>query len=1046
MLYLRQIGKAELMRKLMTNPPQFHLSVFLFGAPQVRLDDHPFEVLRRKNRALVYWIAAHAKPLTRDQVLNCFWPDHGRASGQGVLRSTLHDLRKQLGPALVVEGETLGLAPTAEVDVRRFEQELATPRPEIAALTQTLELYRGDFLQGFSLPDTPQFEDWTSAERDRFRLLAIRGFTTLARLYAAQRDFTHALDALTRALAFDPLQEDLQREALRWQYLSGDRPGAIRRFEALRKLLDEEMGVPPMPETRALYDAIITDTLKTERPVPVSSSALSVPSSRGAAPHASLPFTGRIGELQRLSQTAMHQLAFIEGAPGIGKTRLVQEYIAARPAALVLRGTAHELEQGLPYQPLIEALRGLTVRPEWVRFRSALELEPVWQEEIARLIPELQTAGPRRDDSRAVGVESQMWEALYRFLRDLARQQPVILFLDDLHWADASTLGWLGYLLRREVPPTLQVIATSRSVGPRTPLATLLQTLTREERLVRIELAPLAPGDIRTLAQQLRPTQAASLADRLNRHAEGNPFFIAELVRHAAAQEWREEPGPLDLPPNIHNLILSRVDRVSSEARRVLELAAAVGREFDYGLILRAAGLAENIVLDALDELRVAGLIQTHTGDAFAFDHGLTMQVLLETMGEMRRLALHRRIAQALEEIHSPRLEPVSGLIARHWAEASASARVAPHAFRAGQFAASVAAWTEAIAFYKQALATETDAVRRTDILLALGSTLFNRGDLPQASEALRSAIDLAQAQKDWVRLEQAHLGLNLTQYAQGHYEEAIAHAQELRRSCPPDLAMAAEFMWGMALSLQSTHPIEAESHLREAEKLMAAPRRFPSRLSPAMLKYQLAGALGQQGKIPEAIALYREVLALVRDNQDALLDLQRYILLYNNLAYYLYLEGDPSAAEYARAGLKLARQKGSLTHQPYLLSTSGEIALARNDLDTAQNLFAEGLRLAEELAIPERIAGLTANLGLVAERRGDAELARRQLAAALAQAEKLAASHLATRIRIWLAPLLPSDEARRCLSEARAVAESSGYLRLLDEIAQVEPGLLTRR
>ncbi len=1032
------------MRKPIKNQPAVHLSVLLFGVPQLRLADHPREILRRKNRALLFWVAAHPAPLARDQVLNCFWPDYDRAAGQANLRSTLHDLRKQLGSAFVVEGETLGLEPTAEVDVRHFEWGLSAAPHDIAALTATMELYRGDFLQGFSLPDAPQFEDWANAERERFRLLAIRGFTSLARLYSSRRDFTHALDAVTQALAFDPLQEDLQREALRLQYLGGDRPGAVRRFEALRKLLDEEMGVPPMPETRALYDAIITDTPIGEEPAPLSSVTPSIVPPRSAPPPSALPFVGRAGELQLLSRAMTGKLALIEGAPGIGKTRLVQEFIALHPAALVLSGAAHELEQGLPYQPLIEALRGLTVRSEWVRIRSTLELEPIWQEEIARLIPELQMAAPHWDDSRAIGVESQMWEALYRFLLDLARQQPVILWLDDLHWADASTLGWLGYLQRRAIPPTLQVVATTRSVEPRTPLAILVQTLTREERLLRIELAPLVPGDVSTLAQQLRPPQGGSLADWLNRHAEGNPFFITELVRHAAANDWLEAQGALNLPPNIHHLIASRLERVSSEARRVLELAAAIGREFDYGLISRATGLAESVLLDALDELRAAGLIQPQTGNVLAFDHGLTMQVVLQEMGEMRRLALHRRIAEALEEIQSPRLEPSAGLIARHWAEANAPARVGPYALRAGQFAASVAAWTEAIAFYKQAIATESDSTRRTGILLALGAAHFNRGDLAQASEVLRSAIALAQRREDWALLEEAHLALNVTLYTQGHYTEAISLAQELRRSCPPDLTLAAEFMWGMALSLQSTHPIEAEFHLREAEKLMTAPRSFESHLTPATLKYQLAGALGQQGKIQEAIALYRQVMALVAENPDTL-DLQRHILLYNSLAYYLHLEGDPSAAEFVRAGIKLAREKGSLTHQPYLLSTSGEIALAHNDLDAAQDLFAEGLRLAEELVIPERIAGLTANLGLVAQRRGQAELARHRFADALARAEQLSASHLATRIRIWLAPLLPPDEARRCLGEARAVAETSGYLRLLDEIAQLERALLTR-
>jgi len=175
-----------------------------------------------------------------------------------------------------------------------------------------------------------------------------------------------------------------------------------------------------------------------------------------------------------------------------------------------------------------------------------------------------------------------------------------------------------------------------------------------------------------------------------------------------------------------------------------------------------------------------------------------------------------------------------------------------------------------------------------------------------------------------------------------------------------------------------------------------------------------------------------------MRENPSAL-DLLRQIMLYNNLAYHLHLLGDPAAADYARAGIKVAQEKGSLTHLSYLLSTSGEIALAQNDLDAAEKSFAEGLAIAEQVTIPERIAGLTANLGLVAQRRGLTELARRSLSDALVRADQLGVRHLAVRIRLWLVPLLPPLDARNRLREARTIAEESGFSRLLDEIVQLE-------
>lgn len=1012
------------------------LTANLLGAPQLFLDAQPLTVLRRKNRALVYYLAAHPRPTPRENILALFWTDHPRPAAQQILRTMVHDLRQQLGAMLIVESESLAIDPSSNIDLRQFETRLAPPASDTDALRAALELYRGNFLDGFALVDTPAFDDWVAAERERLQILFIRGLTRLAQQYETQRDWHAALGAIDRALQYDPLQEELQRIALRLQYLNGDRPGAIRRYEAFRKLLDDEMGVPPMPETRALYDAIILDTL----PAPVATHPLEMRSttSRPTTAPNQLPFVGRAREMETLAQTARAgKLILIEGEPGIGKTRLAQEFISHFSNALVLTGAAHELEQGLPYQPIIDALRALASSTEWRSLHAQLELAPLWQAELARLAPDL---FPTQSPVNSSSEESRMWEALVRLLIGLAHSRDVIFLFDDLHWADSSTLGWLGYLLRHPPPSRLTMLATARTEPAQTQLASLLQTLARQEQLVRFSLDALSGSDLRRLVQQLAPGQPEAISEWLARNTEGNPFFVSELVRSANANSWdavMQTPHNA-VPDSIRALINTRLAHLSNSARRVLDVAAIIGREFDAQLVMRVSTFDEDQVLDAFDELGVASLIQARERGRFAFDHTLTMQIVLQAMSELRQLALHRHIAQALEEIHRAQLDPIAGLIAHHWALADAPGYVAPFAFRAGNYAARLAAWSEAIAFYTQALAAEADDLRRTDIFLALGNAYWNRGDLSQASNAFRSAVELAQRHQDWARLEEAHLSLNRSFYTQGHYAEAIAVARELRQTCPPDLTLAAEFMWGMALSLQSTHPIEAEFHLREAEKLLTAPRSFPSQLTPATLKYQLAGALGQQGKLAEAIALYRQALALVNENENAL-DLQRRILLYNSLAYYLHLENDPAAIEYARAGLELARENGSLTHQAYLLSTSGEIALAQNNWASAQTCFADGLRIAEQLNIPERIAGLTANLGRAEILRGDAPRARELLQAALHRADQIGASHLAVRIRIWLAPLLSSSERTQRLSEAHALAEASGYARLLDEIAQLE-------
>jgi len=414
------------------------------------------------------------------------------------------------------------------------------------------------------------------------------------------------------------------------------------------------------------------------------------------------------------------------------------------------------------------------------------------------------------------------------------------------------------------------------------------------------------------------------------------------------------------------------------------------------------------------------------------------MEVVLQDMGELRSRRLHRQVAQALEQMQPQSIESISGIIAHHYAKGGWLDRAAPFAFHAGLYSAKLAAWVEAIAYYEQALSTETDVKQRTAILVALGTARFHKGEFAQASNTFTSAIDLARPHNDLVNMEAAYLGLNLSLLPQSRFAEAIEIGRDLALTGPPEMAICAHFIWASGLSVESANPDEAEAHLHKVEQLLEENPGYSGLVTPANVKYQLAGIVGQQGKSSLAVALYREALDIVRQDESAL-DLLRQIMLYNNLAYHLNLLGNPAAGEYAKAGIQLAQERGSLTHMPYLLSTSGEIALRNDDLDEAERFFTEGLRLAQQVPIAERIAGLTANLGLVSRQRGLDEMAKQRLLNALELADRLGVRHLAVRIRCWLAPLLPPAEARVSLEKAQKIAEESGFRLLSEEIAQIQ-------
>ena len=531
--------------------------------------------------------------------------------------------------------------------------------------------------------------------------------------------------------------------------------------------------------------------------------------------------------------------------------------------------------------------------------------------------------------------------------------------------------------------------------------------------------------------------------------SEGNPYILSELITYARDSGLLRADGSVNLsvlstspivPPSIYSLIQARLLRLSDPARRILDAAVAMGRVFEFDVVARAAALSENAALDALDELRAARLIEPQgaAGLHYTFDHSLTMEVAYREVGEPRHRMLHRRVAEALEAIYGKQyLDGIAGVLAWHFQEGGDIQRAAPYALRAAQLAGKIAAWREAIEFYEQALAADLPDLERAEILLELGEARFRTGETALAVEADRAALKLCapnSMEADRARLALAQVLLNTARYA-----EAIDLVKQVRAAGRPEMIVSAEMQWGTTLSIEGADLIGAAEHLQNAETLLRQQSNQPDVARLAQIKFEQGSVAAQQGDLDRAVALYRDTIELgAQCGQTAL---PFHVLGYNNLAYHLHLLHDPSALNYAQQGLQLAREQGAVAFQPFLFSTLGEIELER-DVNAAEQYFTEGLTLAERLAMPERIAGLTANFGRVAQRRGETALAIHRLSTALAKAEALGLPHLTAQIRLWLVPLLPPSEARAALNEVKAIAESSGRKRLLEEAQQLESEL----
>jgi hypothetical protein len=465
---------------------------------------------------------------------------------------------------------------------------------------------------------------------------------------------------------------------------------------------------------------------------------------------------GRSGELELLLRdldavrVGERRVVLLTGEPGIGKTRLAAEAGLAAHArgALVLYGRSDE-GPAVPYQAFAEALGHL------VSAAPAELLEPAGPAlgKLASLVPAARerAAGADAPEDGHGGERYVLFGAVGALLSAASARQPVVLVLDDLHWADVPTVLLLHHLLAVPSRPRLLVIATCRPVemsdGP--DLSASLAQLRRDERVTEMELGGLGEGDVLDLVQELAGAELEEgerlYARALHRETDGNPLFVSEVIRGlggrdeiaAAAAALGRGGGraPLAAPASLRELIVARAAALGTETLAVLEAAAVFGRAFDAGLLARVAELDEERLADVLDGAERAALIVPAAGGPgrFAFHHLLIGHTLYEHLGAARRARLHRRVGEALEEAGGEPAGARAGEIARHWAEASPPdrERALRYAELAGRHALREIDPEAAVRWLGQALELHGPAEdgRRCSLLIGLGVAQRKHGD-----------------------------------------------------------------------------------------------------------------------------------------------------------------------------------------------------------------------------------------------------------------------------------------------------------------------------
>jgi len=698
--------------------PPMH--IYLLGTPEIRRNGRPLLIRRRLVRALLYYLAAHHGGVSRDRLAYMFAPDKPQKAARRQVSHLLWHLRHALGPegmlCVRAKVETVSLSFDCWVDVRVFDQTTraveqwdqlkAIPANTVRAVANALSLYRGEFLSGFSLPHHQELEEWVLLQREHLNRLYLDALVALAHVHITRKAWKEAIGYARRALIINPLREDTHRVLMLLYAVTGQREAALDQYGKCAFLLRRELGIEPSPDTTAIYQAIRENRLP---PFPAHSSPLLLDTTLRRVKRE--PFVGRTRHLQRLEalwrnvREGKGQAVFLWGDAGIGKTRLVHEFVR-RTQVLLLEGRADASMASAPYYPLISALRQFLSYLPW----SDLEFSSEVLSEVSRLLPEVRFHCPNIPaplPPDPIAGQARMYEALFRFLQQISTQ-PYLLFIDDAHWAADMLWNWFSFLLPRlnklpvllvfayrpeEATPIFRMFARrAQAEGWGTMMA--LRGLSREE-VVHL---------VRYLRRHHHPPPVV-LAQYLYKLTGGNPLFLLETIRWL--EEHRQASGEIPIPERVREILAYRIGLFPPLTRRLLNAAAVLSPHLQVDVLAKVTGCTEEEIVETLQELVSRGIIvpDLHDGITYQFSHEQLRGTVYEMMGPVRRRHLHRRAAQVLQATRPANIQSLGAMLAYHWQKAGEPAQAVRAIILTMEQAANQFAYEHVISLAEKALA-----------------------------------------------------------------------------------------------------------------------------------------------------------------------------------------------------------------------------------------------------------------------------------------------------------------------------------------------------
>jgi DNA-binding SARP family transcriptional activator len=833
----------------------------LFGGFQLGVDARPLALPARKAQALLAYLALRpGRPHTRETLTALLWSDTPDKQARQNLRQTVLRLRRVFAaarnPGFVVQGEQVSLdAAVVDVDVARFERLVRKGTAE--ALEAAAALYDGPLLEGVRVEAGP-FEDWLQSERERLRERASETLARLLELQTRRRPAEAALQTAGRLLAIDPLREDVHRTVMRLHLRQGRRGAALKHYQVCVGVLERELGVEPEAETKRVYREILQQQ------------ARSAGGARHAVAAALIPLVGRETELARLRALAREALGgagrpvLVSGETGIGKSRLVEELVNehARHDGRVLVGRAYETEQILPLRPWIDALRS-------GRVLADAELGASARRELSRLFPELAEPGVTPEITRESYV--RLFEVMDGLIARLAAQHPVLVVLEDLHFADDMSLRFLAFLARRAATRPVLLVGTAREeeLTDVEPLRRMCEEL--GPVLARVSLAPLSETETGRLVRALgrrggTDPRAVALARRVWALSGGNPFVIVETMR--GVHDPALAGAAVSLPDRVRAVTLARVERLGEKARQLVTVAAVIERDFGFSLLQAASGLTRRETAEGLEELirrRVLHAVE----ERFDFTHTRIRDAVYESLLAPRRAALHEAIGEALETAYADRPHEVLDRLAYHFSRADDPVKTFGYLLRLADKAARSYALEDALRIFGDArryldrLPAETRDRRWLDLVFGLVPTLTPLGRTREAHTLLGEQAARVERLGDPSLTGGYLFWLGYLQGTFGDNEGALATA---RRALEEAARAGDEATMGKASVVLTSESyilgraVEGITHGRQAVALL---ERTGERWWLAMAHGWLAWNLLHVGEFAPALASLEQVVAL---------------------------------------------------------------------------------------------------------------------------------------------------------------------------------------